>query len=101
MGCNKGLWEVQPALRERRERLPPGFRGEEGSWGKSQGRMLRGVAFEVAMNRVGAWGRGRHPEGESTSSGAEMIKRGVWLARVPHGASRGASTWEGPPVFAV
>lgn len=51
-GCTKGLWEVQPALQERRAPLPTYFGGEERGWSKSQGRVLRGVAFEVGMDKV-------------------------------------------------
>ena len=54
VGCNEGLWEVQPALRERRAPLSPCFGGEERGWGKSRGRVLRGEAFEVATDKVGA-----------------------------------------------
>ena len=46
------------------------FGGEEEGWGKSQGRMLRGVAFKVGVGKVGAGGGGRHLGGESTSTGA-------------------------------
>ena len=52
VGCNEGLWEVQPALQERREPLPTYFGGEERGWGNSRGRVLRGVAFEVGMDKV-------------------------------------------------
>ena len=43
---------MQPALQERRAPLPTYFGGEERGWGKSRGRVLRGVAFEVGMDNV-------------------------------------------------
>lgn len=43
---------MQPALQERRAPLPTYFGGEERGWGKSRGRVLRGVAFEVGMDKV-------------------------------------------------
>lgn len=82
VGCNKGLWEVQPALRERRAPLSPCFGGEERSWGKSRGRERRGEAFEVGTDKVGA---GREKGGKTMSPGTDRINHGVWPSPVPLG----------------
>lgn len=72
VGGNKGPWEVQTPLQEhkRRECLPLGF-GDERGWGKSQGKMLEGGAFEVGLDKREVRGEEGTPEGKTPGARAQ------------------------------